>query len=1185
VVNFYKALPGEYVNVAKEIIRAPGRAATSIFASLTKQKEIKPETKTEKLIWGSDPVPNVRERGAQTVKQFGGSEGTAKKLGLPLGIALTGFDIFPGGNPEKKGLLEAGKIVKHASYKNALRIIRDVDAARVLVKDLKTGAELTVPKKGLSQWAGTESSKQSKAGDTSISSAPIEREDVSVPKTDTSVPFEETTYKAVRKTKDGFEKTDDIRGGTWYATEDSADIYGNRADLAIGGDKTVRSDIALKNPATVEVSTFDAGFSVISSVNEKLLPPKYVAILKHFDDTMFTLPIKDVSDGSYVNEAAVGAFIKKTLKEAGISDEQIRKIYESPDDINSAVDAIVAKGLQENGYDGLVLKGRGATHVFEFPKKTSRSPELSSLDKKALAQHIEQQYKVPGAYAEQIAGMAHEVKITGGDEAAIRETIENNVKQVPGAKLPPKEGGTPTGDRPFELQPTGGTIKPEAKADWEANYADKSLALTREALAMGKRLEGMKEGASYSRLSRQYDASLQRSVKPVEEWAQKWGIDPKTPEAKALLKTGDLPKRVPEPSPATAATRNAKLRGGQGSTPGELPPLPRHIGEYLTKRERPTTPKAQREAIQEAEGRLKPTNPEYGEVEHALRKSIQHKVKTVRSKVHILDYLGTPEYVLEKMGLGRGAEALRTGMEGYQKELPKEIERITNWSERVKALPNSSERIFRFLDGKSVILKEEEHKVADEIKRYLKQWADRLDLPQDKRIAHYITHIFDPDFIQKEFDPDLAKIIADKLPGEVYDPFLQKRLGASGYKEDAWAALDAYVKRAVRKSHMDPALDIIQKAAATLDIDSFNYVKRFAHRVNMRPTETENLLDNLVKNVVGYKFGQRPVANLSRKARQIVYRGTLGLNIGSAIRNLTQGVNTYAKLGEKYTIVGYSKLVSRLLTNNLDELYEHSVLSDNLIQERTLGVYKKGLQKMDTGLFALFDLAEKINRGAAYFGAKSKAIQRGMTEKDAIAYAKRIVRETQFQFSSIDTPVALNDDVVKTFTQMQSFNIKQVEFLGGMVKEKDIAGLIRWVGGSMALVYSLGQLIGMKPTDVIPTVRLGGSPIPSTIGAAVQSVTARTDQQAEDAKKKLKGSIFTVIPAGVQTRKTIQGALALDKGETTTATGKHRYDVPSDFWTALRALAFGPNNLPQAKEYFDGIGKKKEGTSGNPFDN
>jgi hypothetical protein len=108
---------------------------------------------------------------------------------------------------------------------------------------------------------------------------------------------------------------------------------------------------------------------------------------------------------------------------------------------------------------------------------------------------------------------------------------------------------------------------------------------------------------------------------------------------------------------------------------------------------------------------------------------------------------------------------------------------------------------------------------------YLKEWADKLDLPYDKRIASYITHIFEKDFIKKDFDEDLAKIIADKIPGSVYDPFLQERLGKQGYVEDVFRALDAYTKRAVRKYNMDGALESLSKGGERLPLESWNYVK------------------------------------------------------------------------------------------------------------------------------------------------------------------------------------------------------------------------------------------------------------------------------------------------------------------------------------------------------------------------
>jgi len=379
----------------------------------------------------------------------------------------------------------------------------------------------------------------------------------------------------------------------------------------------------------------------------------------------------------------------------------------------------------------------------------------------------------------------------------------------------------------------------------------------------------------------------------------------------------------------------------------------------------------------------------------------------VRQKANIFDYLRTPTEVLKKVGLEDVGKKLIAAEDSYLTARRVELERIREWANRVPD-PGSSQRIFRFLDGKPVDLVGNEREVANEIKKYLADWADKLDLPEDKRIASYITHIFEKDFIKKEFDPALAKLIDQRVPGSVYDPFLEKRLGKLGFKEDVWGALDAYVKRATRKVNMDPALKELKGAAKNLDLETYKYVKRYGARINLRPTEIDSLVDNFIKQTpIGYKLGQRPVTALTRKFRGHIYRATLGLNLSSAIRNLSQGTNTYAKLGGKYTTIGYTEFAKRAAAGNLDELVQNNVLTGRFVQDRSLSAIKSTLQKVDEGLFAFFDAAEKLNRGSAYFGAKRMALDKGMSEAEAIKFAKDIVAQTQFRFGAVSTPLAL----------------------------------------------------------------------------------------------------------------------------------------------------------------------------------
>ena len=577
-------------------------------------------------------------------------------------------------------------------------------------------------------------------------------------------------------------------------------------------------------------------------------------------------------------------------------------------------------------------------------------------------------------------------------------------------------------------------------------------------------------------------------------------------------------------------------------------------------------------ALQEVQGQYK-SSPQV-----PLEDIVRSSGIDVKNKVNIIDnYLRTPDRVLKKIGLEQETDQLRKGYDTYLKELPLEIDKITQWSQRADSA-DSTVSIFKYLDGQKVNLSQNDLKIAGEVKQYLAGWADRLGLPKEGRIANYITHIFDRDLIQKEFDPELAKILRNKVAGSVYDPFLEKRLGALGYKEDAWQALDAYVKRATRKANLDPTLKLISQKSENFEESQFDYVKKYIARVNMQPTKIDNMIDNTIKQAIGYKLGQRPTAVISRALRQAGYRGALGLNVGSALRNLTQISNTYAKLGEKYTALGYVKM----LTNGKEELERVGVLRNEFIQDRTMNATKKFWERTDKGLFFLFETAERINRGSAYFGAKSKGLKQGMNEEQAIEYAKKIVRDTQFSFGSIDTPQILSSDIGKTFGQFQSYNLKQAEFLAEMIKNKEFAGLARYTLASFAMVYTIGELIGIDPIDAIPFsglvtgegTKIGQTPAISAVTKLKDAAFAQKDKYGNDLEMGDRvdmaiDAVTPIIPAGVQAKKTIQGLDAAIKGYSESKSGRIQYPINKTPVNTLRAGLFGKSNLPEARAYFD----------------
>lgn len=567
----------------------------------------------------------------------------------------------------------------------------------------------------------------------------------------------------------------------------------------------------------------------------------------------------------------------------------------------------------------------------------------------------------------------------------------------------------------------------------------------------------------------------------------------------------------------------------------------------------------------------------------------------------LVDYFRTPTKVLQKIGLKDTAEVVEGAFTKYRQATLQSNNLIRDWSKRVGGSEEASRRIFQYLDGdKNIRLQGNEKAVAEEMRAQLTEWADKLNLPQESRVTDYITHIFEGDLKGKSNDVTLNAILESKGTRKTYNPFTQKRLGNKGYKEDAFAAMDAYMKKGNRQLHMDPALKVTADAAKNVDDRTARYLLKLNQSIAMKPDRLEQIINDVVSSIPGVesKFGNQGGTRLMRGWRNTVYRATLGMNVGSALRNLTQGTNTFAELGTRRTLQGYSKLVRTMgehvkgESKAWDELVEQGVFGDAFHQQdRTYTALSKGLKKADQGLWAMFDFAEKINRGSAYFAAKSKAmapkggLQRGlgMTEEQAIEYAKDVVGKTQFRFNDIETPLILRSQAAKTLGQFQSFNIKQAEFLGGKALKAakgdtmEMYKLARWVGANIAIASSVGTLLGLKWHDAIPdfgTFRGVRSPI-LEVGKNVKSlVTGKNEYGQEESRADLaKGAAEDMFgltfPGGTQIKKTKEGLEAVDRGDSRTDSGKIRYTVPDDPATRIRAGLFGQYNLDEGQEFFD----------------
>lgn len=575
--------------------------------------------------------------------------------------------------------------------------------------------------------------------------------------------------------------------------------------------------------------------------------------------------------------------------------------------------------------------------------------------------------------------------------------------------------------------------------------------------------------------------------------------------------------------------------------------------------------------------------------------------KTFQGKVSILDKFATPERTMKRVGLGDEVVGLRRAETKAQTTLPAELRKVEAWKKQAERVGDKDTplRIFQHLDGdKAVKLAPEEQKIANEIKAYYKQWADRLGIPEEGRITDYVTHIFEKGEDFGEFPAEVAKMIRGKVAKSVFNPFQLSRSGKqTGLVRNPFLALEAYVKRANRKIYMDPALERFERGVRQRvdDVDMLDHIEKFISGVNYRPTSLDKKFDNTVKQVLGSYAPNRPTAAVTRRFRKLVYWATIALNPKTALKNLTQGVNTYSQLGERYTLEGYLRMAADLKNiGDASELRKVGVLDNQFVEMSSKGVSlkRKALNLAEDVGFSLFNFAERINRGAAYFGAKQRALNKGLSEEKAIEAGLDMARKTQFTFGAVDTPVGMQGDFAKTFLQFQSFNIKQLEFLSDLLsapkKALDEKGLkeaakqtlpiVRFLGATTIMLATVGDILGIKNwRDVLPAPDVTGTPAADIATSGFKSVFGN-DFERDKAKEDFGESLRVLIPGKVAADRLVQtaksrgvdvpeplaelfGAERIEKGAKFSKAGFKEFEIPQDTGTAIQTGLFGVSSL------------------------
>lgn len=364
---------------------------------------------------------------------------------------------------------------------------------------------------------------------------------------------------------------------------------------------------------------------------------------------------------------------------------------------------------------------------------------------------------------------------------------------------------------------------------------------------------------------------------------------------------------------------------------------------------------------------------------------------------------------------------------------------------------------------------------------------------------------------------------------------LRHRKGRVGYNSNVINSLDRYFTMSSRYCALQPAkqksIKLFERTFGRWDKEyggkeaMANIIKRYIRHNNGTPNYLESMINSMIakndwllKNL-NANYGDRLGVALAGNINGFLSKNLLGfLNVSSALVNMTQLVNTVALIGVGHTAHGMSALKNMSLSDKkvLAEVgvpYNIGLDTPSGFSKRRSAIEGKrqGFARLrsmiskagDKGMY-FFKKADEITRAVAVLGAYNEAIKdKGMSHKQAIAYARRINREANFDYGSSDAPgiyQMLSGTVVGDLALLfQKYPMKEWElmmslmpYFGKGTKAQKarfwatyllMAGFAGLPGGDW-LDEFLEEILGYKPSSVLKMElfkKLGDNPVSRTL--------------------------------------------------------------------------------------------------------
>src|SRR3990167_927201 len=348
-----------------------------------------------------------------------------------------------------------------------------------------------------------------------------------------------------------------------------------------------------------------------------------------------------------------------------------------------------------------------------------------------------------------------------------------------------------------------------------------------------------------------------------------------------------------------------------------------------------------------------------------------------------------------------------------------------------------------------------------------KRGMEALDMLR-LREENYMPHIFDRGDLIKtaverlsklaKTDPKSPQIVKLKdlisrleggsfisqkeIPRDLLFAHTMERVGAEGYKVDAALSFRVYLNSWMKKVYLEPATNAAKDQYLLLPGEQKAYAKWF-------------IMEQLGRNT------RSKTANIVSSLEWI---RTLGLNVGSALGNLTGIINTFTEAGTKpYALEGMRRAMSK---EGLQEFYS-SGAARQIKQIAALDELPHRLEKARAIAGVFFNVVERGLRNHAYHTGKVDGEARGLRGDELYFHAMDYMNKTQHRYGKVGMAKGMRG-WKGVATQFTSYPVKQATLIHSWLKEpQGILKVLGYFAMSAGVNVTAKELLGLDMSNFL----------------------------------------------------------------------------------------------------------------------